>query len=145
MPGPEWRGDRGLERILFEEPQSFDFLQAVRLLELRSRHLASAGEAADPVRFRASFDLNFPASAILALRQSSSDSAPPDMTVGFFGTGGVDGPLPTSFSEEILGRLSRQDNAVAAFLDIFHHRLMWLLYRIHKASRSALVTTPPSD
>ena len=65
------------------------------------------------------------------------------MTVALFGTGGVDGPLPTSFTEEILERLSRQDTAAAAFLDIFHHRLVSLLYRIHKVHRAALVTVSP--
>ena len=146
MPLTDWRGDRGLEEMLFDEPHGFEFLQAVRLLELRAKYQAGPDEeASEPVRFRASFGLNFPSSEIQALDRPLFESDPPDMTVGFFGTGGVDGPLPTSFSEEILARLSRQDTAVTAFLDIFHHRLMWLLYSIHKVSRSALVTTTPED
>lgn len=144
MPAAEWRGDRSLEEWLYTEPHSFDFLQAVHLLELwQAQAKSSETPPSPPVRFRASFDLNFPSSEIRKLRPGSSDTAPPEMTVGFFGTGGIDGPLPTSFSEDILARLNRQDTAVAAFLDIFHDRLMWLLHNIHKTSRPALATATP--
>jgi type VI secretion system protein ImpH len=145
MPATGWRGDRSLEQWLFDEPYAFEFLQAVRLLEMRFQDSARPDESAprgDAVRFRASFDLTFPASEIRELRQPASGSSP-EMTVAMFGTGGVDGPLPTSFTEELLERLSRQDTAAAAFLDIFHHRLVSLLYRIHKVHRAALTTVSP--
>ena len=135
MPASGWRGDRSLDDWLFNEPYAFDFLQAVRLLEQR----AAGGDA---VRFRASFELGFAPSEIRELRQSASDPVP-EMTVALFGAGGVDGPLPSSFTEEILERLYRQDTSAAAFLDIFHHRLVSLLYRIHKVHRTALVTVSP--
>lgn len=141
-----WRGDRSLEQWLFDEPYAFEFLQAVRLLEMRlqaSANADEAGAAVDPVRFRASFDLSFPPSEVRELRQPAASGSSPEMTVAVYGTGGVDGPLPTSFTEELLERLSRQDTAAAAFLDIFHHRLVSLLYRIHKVHRAALVTVSP--
>jgi type VI secretion system protein ImpH len=141
-----WGGNRGIEDTLRDEAYAFEFYQAVRLLELRARAAHAHGDAAvpaEPVRFRASFDLSFPASEIRELRMPDSGTGAPEMTVTFFGAGGVDGPLPTSFTEEILERLSRNDTAAAAFLDIFHHRLVWLLYRIRKAHWAVLATDAP--
>jgi type VI secretion system protein ImpH len=137
-----WRGDRSLEDSLFHEPYAFEFFQAVRLLHLRSRRRARALPGDEPVRFRASFDLGFPPSDIRELRTPAGGDTP-EMTVAFFGVGGCGGPLPTSFTEEILGRLSRHDTATTAFLDIFHHRLVSLLYRIRQAHRLELTTEAP--
>jgi len=147
VPGFGWRSDRSLDEWLFGEPYEFDFLQAVRLLEMRAHahdalHPDDAASAGDAVRFRTSFDLSFAPSEIRELERSAN-GAPPEMTVAMFGTGGVDGPLPSSFSEDILERLGRGDDAAAAFLDIFHHRLVTLLYRIHKVHRTALVSVSP--
>jgi type VI secretion system protein ImpH len=147
MPGFGWRSDRSVDDWLFGEPYEFDFLQAVRLLEMRAHaqdptRLDDAGPAGDAVRFRTSFDLSFAPSEVQQL-EKSGNGALPEMTVAIFGTGGVDGPLPMSFSEDILERLGKGDTAAAAFLDIFHHRLLTLLYRIHKVHRTALVTVTP--
>ena len=131
MPAYGWGGDVGLERWLFDEPYAFDFFQAVHLLELWSKAARSPRpeRITEAVRFRASFDLSFPPSAIRKLRPGTA-GAPAEMTVAFSSLGGIAGPLPTSFTEEILRRLSEHDSAAAAFLDIFHHRLISLLYRI---------------
>ena len=140
-----WYGERGVDEWLFNEPSAFDFLQAVRLLEIRAQSAARPRDAspyADVVRFRTSFDLGFAPSEIVGLQLPEAGSVP-EMTVAMFGTGGPDGPLPTSFTEEILDRLRHQDTALVAFLDIFHHRLVSLLYRIHKVHRIALVSVAP--
>jgi type VI secretion system protein ImpH len=145
MSALAWRGERSLEDWLFDEPHAFDFLQAVRLLEMRAgRSDAMTGplSVGAVVRFHAAFDLSFAATEIRDLRRPK-DGAPADMTVGFFGTGAADGPLPTSFTEEILERLRQHDTAAAAFFDIFHHRLVALLYRIHKAHRFSLASVAP--
>ena len=147
MPAFGWRGDRSLDEWLFGEPYAFDFLQAVRLLEMRaqangSTHSEEPPTDGDAVRFHTSFDLSFAPSEVRQLR-APTPGAPPEMTVAMFGTGGADGPLPASFSEDILERLLHGDTAIAAFLDIFHHRLVTLLYRIHKVHRTALVTVSP--
>ncbi|HVZ21155.1 MAG TPA: type VI secretion system baseplate subunit TssG [Vicinamibacterales bacterium] len=143
MTKPGWRGDVGLEQWLLDDAHAFDFLSAVRLLEMRSRHAdVNPGVRLEPVRFHASFRLDFPPSDILDLTIPDDESTP-QMTVSFLSLGGIDGPLPAAFSEEILARLSRRDTAVAAFLDIFHHRLVWQLYRIRKAHSAALATDAP--
>ena len=139
-----WHGERSVADELVEEPYRFEFLQAVRLLEqwFEASRLRTGAAVRDPVRFRASFNLSFPASEISALTAATAEQ-PPVLTVTFFGVGGIGGPLPTSFSEDILDRLSHRDTAAAAFLDIFHNRLLTLLYRIHKAHRPAMATAPP--
>ena len=144
MPAYGWGGDVGLERWLFDEPYAFDFFQAVHLLELWSKAARSPRpeRMTEAVRFRASFDLSFPPSAIRKLRPGTA-GAPAEMTVAFSSLGGIDGPLPTSFTEEILRRLSEHDSAAAAFLDIFHHRLISLLYRVRKRRAPALAATVP--
>src|SRR5262249_13780746 len=126
-------------------PSAFDFLQAVRLLEIRAQGSARPHDAppyADVVRFRASFELGFAPSEIRDLQRPAPGGVP-EMTIAMFGTGGPDGPLPTSFTADILDRLKNQAAALAAFLDIFHHRLVSLLYRIHKVHRLALVSVAP--
>jgi len=147
MPGFGWRSDRSVDDWLFAEPYEFDFLQAVRLLEMRAdaERASTLDDAAPPddaVRFRTSFNLSFAPSEVQQLVKSGNGAAP-EMTVPMFGTGGVDGPMPMSFSEDILERIGKGDAAAAAFLDIFHHRLLTLLYRIHKVHRTALVTVSP--
>jgi type VI secretion system protein ImpH len=151
-----WRGGVSVVTELFAEPYRFEFFQAVRLLELRSRARRTPGARAaapavgalaatsDVVRFRASYDLSFPPSEIRELALAAPNAIP-RMTVAFFGAGGLDGPLPTSFTEAIVERLSRKDTATADFLDIFHHRLLSLLYRIYKKHRPALATAPPAE
>ena len=141
-----WRGDASLEDELFAQPRRFDFFQAVRLLELSARgpDPAAVVETGDVVRFRASYDLSFPPSEIRELAWAGPGKLP-EMTVSFLGAGGIDGPLPTSFTDAILERLRRKDRATADFLDIFHHRLLSLFYRIHKKHRAALATTLPAQ
>ena len=92
-----WHGERGVDEWLFNEPSAFDFLQAVRLLEIRAQSAARPRDAspyADVVRFRTSFDLGFAPSEIVRLQLPAAGSVP-EMTVAMFGTGGPDGPLPT--------------------------------------------------
>ena len=100
MPTFGWRGDRGVDDWLFAEPFAFEFLQAVRLLELRAQRTAAPHEeygADDVVRFRTSFDLGFAPAEVRALRKPAPGGVP-EMTVAMFGSGGADGPLPTSMT-----------------------------------------------
>src|SRR5687767_1879157 len=107
-----WKGERSLDEWLFGEPYAFDFFQAVHLLEMRMRGTSSPGGElpSEAVRFRASMSLDFAPSDIRELSAPRSDAVP-EMTVAFLSTGGTAGPLPTSFSEEILERSTRGDTA----------------------------------
>lgn len=119
-----------VERALAEDANAFDFFQAVRLLE-RLRAGGSLGghgdPAEEPVRFGAHVDLAFPASEIQTL--DLPDEGPAHMRVNFMGLTGPSGVLPYHYTQLLIERAQEKDRALADFLDIFHHRLISLLYR----------------
>jgi type VI secretion system protein ImpH len=121
---------QGLDQQLVEQPYRFDFFQAVRLMGLILTGQASVGGTAQPgqeiVRFRVRQSLEFPASAIHSL---DTETDPAEMVVAFFGLTGVQGALPHHYTEHILGRAAAKDYAMAAFFDLFNHRLISLFYR----------------
>jgi type VI secretion system protein ImpH len=139
------REDAPLEKLLFQEPFRFDFFQAVRLLERLEEGREPVGSDTrprrEPVRFVARLGLSFPASSIHDLRPAVADRdlAPPGtpiMTVAFMGLTGPMGVLPTFYTEKLIEEFLRcrrikRDSIppLAAFLDLFNHRLVSLLYR----------------
>lgn len=144
---PQYGWKRGASALdwLYAEPWMFDFYQAVRLLEMVHEGDAGPGEAQtvldEPVRLRSLTSLAFPASDVTDLRPGR----PPELTVSFFGLGGVHGPLPYPDTERILERVFYRDHAFRDFLDIFHHRLLACLYRVRKLHHPGLAHTPPSE
>ncbi|HEY2377838.1 MAG TPA: type VI secretion system baseplate subunit TssG [Gemmatimonadaceae bacterium] len=120
---------RLLER-LYAEPWSFDFFQALHLLERLQPDRASVGEFADPrqeaVRLTASPSVAFPASEIQALNTATT---PPRMAVNFLGLTGPQGALPLAYSLYVAERVRAGDHALKDFLGIFDHRVLSLFYR----------------
>lgn len=116
---------------------AFEFAQAVRLLEMLRPGSVPVGEGADPQRepvsFRSSFSLGFPASELQELRPGPGGR--PELLVNFLGLGGALGPLPHVLTEWVLGRSAAKDFALRDFLDIFNHRLVSIFYRSRRASR----------
>jgi type VI secretion system protein ImpH len=113
------------------EPFSFEFFQAVRLLERMLPERTAVGEFARPadevVRFRAHPSMSFPASEIQSL--TDPDVGQPAMTVNFMGLIGPTGTLPLHYTELILARLQARDHTLQDFLDVFHHRIISLFYQ----------------
>lgn len=112
---------------------SFGFYAALRRLECHFRGRPRLGEAAHPadeaVRFAQDPSLAFRAQAIAGLREGNLER-PARVAVGFFGAFGPHGPLPTHLTEYAFERQRHHgDGALVGFLDIFHHRLVSLLYR----------------
>jgi type VI secretion system protein ImpH len=120
-----------IRELLFREPFSFDFFQSVRLLAQLQPERSAVGRYAHPqkevVRFGAHPTLNFPASAIQALREQPAE--PPAMQVNFMGLVGPLGVLPNYLTELVQGRLRERDTTLLAFLDIFNHRLISFFYQ----------------
>lgn len=127
--------DKPLNQELFDDPHGFDFFQAVRLLEKMFPELAAVGRDELPsrevVRFRSRATLEFPASEIHELRESfdENDARKLEMFVSFIGALGVNGVLPTHYTEIIIERARYRDTALWAFLDIFTHRSISLFFR----------------
>lgn len=139
---------------LREEPQKFNFYQLVRLLEMLAEEATSVAEGADPnyepVRFRSSFSLSFPASDVVDLKLPAAAGQRgaaelPELTVSVLGLGGAQGPLPHPLTEWVLERIAAKDFALRDFLDIFHHRLVSLLYRVRRHSRLGMEWSSPEQ
>jgi len=138
--GPEnlaLKTQRKLEDRLFAEPYSFEFFQAVRLLRRFYPERNNVGQPQPPrseiVRFGVHPSLVFPASEIQELERRSN--APPLMRVNFMGVVGPQGLLPIYYTELVIERLRAKDPTLRDFLDIFHHRVISLFYRVWQKYR----------
>jgi len=148
-----------LIRRLLEEGHRFNFFQAVTLLERALPDAAPIGgtgpAAREVLRIRPDVNLGFPPGAIDrvewlpgpeggdafgggagAAGPASESGGPAALEAGrfritatFLGLYGVDSPLPSHWSEEILHE-QILDTTVRDFLDIFHHRIYSIFYRI---------------
>jgi type VI secretion system protein ImpH len=127
----ENRDGSEIEKSLREEPFSFDFFQAVRLLVRLMPDREPVGRFSDPsaeaVRFGASTDLGFPPSQIAALQWPEGD--PARMDVHFMGLTGPQGVLPLYYTTLLRERQRVRDTSLRAFLDIFNHRAISLFFR----------------
>jgi type VI secretion system protein ImpH len=127
-------------RVALErEPTSFEFVQAVRLLERIYSGRSGPGRFVDPssevVRFAVPPTLAFPASSIQALRLPETPGARALMQVNFFGLTGPSGVLPHEYTILVGDRMRARDTAMADFLDLFNHRAISLFYRAMRNHR----------
>jgi type VI secretion system protein ImpH len=134
---------RSLEEALFTNGCEFEFFQAVRLLARILADGRAVGSTAKPgeefVRFSqlgSNADINeaqlamaFPASAVHAIDCDPKADDRALMTVTFFGLTGTQGVLPLCYTEWMLARRAAKDTTLAAFFDLFAHRLISLFYR----------------
>ena len=123
--------DSPMERVLQDDACSFEFFQAVALLQRLRAQCEPVGQFSKPedeaVRFRVHNTLSFPASQVQSIEYK--EQGPPEMMVNFMGLTGPNGVLPYCFTEQVLDRLRSKDNAMAAFFDIFNHRMISFFYR----------------
>jgi type VI secretion system protein ImpH len=129
--------DRDAAYALIEElrkaPYRFDFFQAMRSIECHYRGKprlgASLKASDDPIRLAQSPEMGFAPSALEYFGPAGEDG-PERLTVRFLGLFGPHGPLPLHLTEYARERLrNHNDPAFARFADIFHHRMLCLLYR----------------
>ena len=120
-----------LERELRNDIWTFDFFQAVRLLERLRPDRDPVGTFRPPsgevVRFGANTSISFPASRIQELQWS--DSSAPFMVVNFMGLTGPMGVLPLYYSEMLRQRVRDKDHTLRDFFDLFNHRMISLFYQ----------------
>jgi type VI secretion system protein ImpH len=137
---------------LRREPFSFDFFQAVRLLERLFPERTSVGKFTHPekevARFGVHPSLAFPASQIQSMDwpgdvlsgddahgEDAARQKPVHMTVNFMGLTGPQGVLPNPYTTLLIERLRFNDTAPRDFLDIFNHRIISLFYRAWRKYR----------
>ena len=154
MPAPKRRHQSSLIRQLIDQPQRFQFFQAVRIIDLWLRRGAPAhGRTLDAVlRFKNSVSLRFPTSQIEALSVDADGPVDSDdalqsaldnrqlrrirLTPAFMGFLGVNGVLPYDYTDTIAAQIHFDKNeAGRAFFDTFSHRSMTLFYRAWEKCR----------
>jgi type VI secretion system protein ImpH len=125
--------DLDRRKLPLKEPYRFGFFQAVRLLRRLFPTRNPVGRfyppASETVRFVANPSLAFPASEIQELALPTDGSSPVTVKVNFMGLSSPQGVLPTPYTELILDRAQKKDNAFRDFLDIFNHRFISFFYR----------------
>jgi type VI secretion system protein ImpH len=143
------RTDPSLEEALFDSGYEFEFFQAVRLLGRIFADRKPVGSTAKPkdelARFgqlgscpdlkEARLSMAFPASAVHAIERIPDSDDPASVTVTFFGLTGAQGVLPLCYTEWMIARRAAKDDTLAAFLDLFNHRLISLFYRAWEKHR----------
>lgn len=120
-------------RYLLDRIKTFSFYQAVDWLHRLWPDAPSVGQEGpveeERVRLRPTTSLSFP-DADLEDAEVIDDGRRVLITTTFFGIYGADTPLPYAYAEHIAQIASEErGKRVRGFLDIFHHRLLSLLFR----------------
>jgi type VI secretion system protein ImpH len=164
MAGPQREPDDALKALLTTGGARFSFFRAVYLAHRLSPDAVAVGElgpaAREPVRFRHDPRLIFHSGDVsqIALvprassgpwsaagtgarnserRDDAADATRLEITSAFLGLTGSSSPLATAMLEDVLQAESSDQTALAAFYDLFHHRLLSLFYRAWKKYRLA--------
>ncbi len=139
-----------IDRLL-ADPQSFEFSQAIRLLEraafFEDTRPKLGNKAPTPpmgkrpvarfsppqqevVRFTSEQKLKFPESEISAITLSSGKEEIQrwNILVNFIGLAGSMGVMPFHYSELILKRLKARDPGLSQFINLFNHRTTSLFF-----------------
>jgi type VI secretion system protein ImpH len=121
-----------IDRLL-AEPYRFSFFQAVLLLHKVCPDAVDIGgvgpPAAEPVRFTVNTSMGFPKSDIATVTITDGNYGPPYcLSANFLGLHGSTSPLPGFYAEDVL-QDTQAEGILAAFMDLFHHRLLSLFYR----------------
>ena len=140
--------DHPLNQRLLKEPHRFSFYRIVYLLQRLFPGAIPVGMQGPPdqevLRFRADLSMSFSPSDITTLKEmNGAEERPPrfELTTTFMGLYGPASPLPTHFTEELLHEDS-EESSRRPFLDLFHHRMMSLLYRVWEKYRFSIRFRP---
>lgn len=137
-----------LEEQIEKNPYEFDFHQAVRLLEKMRPEAHPLGEGSNPLKEALSIESRITLSPsggdIQSLTLSETDK-PPVLGVNFLGLGGIQGPLPTPYTEQLIDSTRRKDTSFKDFLDIFNHRLASFWHRMRKKIVLGIAQVHPDE
>jgi type VI secretion system protein ImpH len=119
-------------QALLDRPHAFDFFEAMRRIECAwpaSPRLGTAPRPADePVRLGQVPSLDFAPTMLAAAQPIEGGKL--KVSGYFLGLYGPNGPLPLHLTEYVHDRITNaRDGTLAAFSDIFHHRMLALFYR----------------
>ena len=123
---------------LHKHTYRFEFHQAMRLLERYYAHFSQPGSAKsihqEMLQFKSRVFLSAPPGDLYSFNDQGNGGiwGKPVLEVNFLGIAGLQGPLPTPFTELLLERNKAKDYAMDDFLQIFNHRLISMHRRIYK-------------
>lgn len=121
---------------LMRHAPSMQFFRFCQLLELCEADRPSLGTtdspASDAVRFRSHASLGFPGREIASATNTTAQA--PEVRTTFLGLYGVDARMPSYFIDEIAQQREGAE-PLAAFLDLFHHRIVTQYYRVWRKYR----------
>ena len=134
---------------LAETPYHFDFFQVVRRIECMNPDLPRIGHSQrpqqDPIRFGQEPSLAFAPASLFSLTHSKQSNSP-KLRVNFMGLLGPNGPLPLHITQYVRDRVHNQhDRTLANFLDLFHHRMISLLYRAWASAQPTVSRDRPEE
>ncbi len=143
-----------LERLA-RDPGGFDFHVALRRFESTFAEAPRLGEAThardEPLRLGQSPELGFEPTS-LARFFPADPAAPsggqgvPKLHVAFLGLWGPHGPLPLHLTEYARDRARNAgDRTLAAFVDVFHHRMILLFHRAWAAAQPSAARDRAGD
>ncbi|WP_299654867.1 type VI secretion system baseplate subunit TssG [uncultured Tateyamaria sp.] len=133
---------------LNENPETFNFFRALRLIEAVHQDSPRLGTSRrpseDPVRLAQAADLAFAPSTIKSF--AKGENGVPTLTQLAFGLFGPNGPLPLHMTEFARDRQRNMDDpTMVAFADMFHHRMLSLLYRAWASGQPTASFDRPGD
>ncbi|CAB3669273.1 type VI secretion system baseplate subunit TssG [Achromobacter pestifer] len=129
-------------RALEREPYAHDLFHALRWIDAHSGARKPLGRDTvaryEPVRLRQEPSMAFAPSTVARV-QAGHDGRPAEVTIYGFGLFGPNGPLPLHLTEHAHERMAHYgDRTLAAFADVFHHRLILLFYRAWADAQSTV-------
>ncbi|MBK8207956.1 MAG: type VI secretion system baseplate subunit TssG [Planctomycetes bacterium] len=140
MAGTDWQTRDPVTTDLLANARYYSFFQAVRLLQAMSGGAPRVGHQGPPererIRLRPVLDMDFPLSDVESIEEieQADGTMRYRVNVAFMGLYGTSSPLPSHYTEDFL-REDELDGLVRGFIDIFHHRLLSLFYRVWEKYR----------
>jgi type VI secretion system protein ImpH len=127
---------------LARDPYMHDLYHVLRWVDARGGARLPLGRETvprnEPVRVRQEPSMAF-APSTLASARPAQPGRPPEISIYSFGLFGPNGPLPLHMTEHVRERMHHfGDGTLAAFADMFHHRLILLFYRAWADAQSTV-------
>ncbi|HCI49160.1 MAG: hypothetical protein A2977_03530 [Alphaproteobacteria bacterium RIFCSPLOWO2_01_FULL_45_8] len=138
---------RSLIGLLSQEADQFEFHALVKILECLNPEATPLGEGHHPhtesIRIKTHLEFGFQTTDVVGVEEIESPQ--PIIKTNFLNLAGIQGPLPTPYTQMVMDRDRQKDTALHSFLDIFNHRLISLLHRIRKKYWVGVAANPPED
>lgn len=141
MPSESWTAAHPLVRLVRRRGAEFEFFQLINLIErveLGAARVGRQGPARqEAIRLRPAMSFGFPLADVEGAewKEDAAGNGRLAITLTFMGLYGSNSPLPAHFTEALL--ISKddpdeylKDDMVREFLDLIHHRVYSLLYRV---------------